>query len=128
MKVGRGSRVQRLAGGQEKQGQYRPYQEDELQRVGGATKGKHITGSNNQLSLCFTRSQFKTYLYKKEFLEEGEVISWLTVTSKVPKEESRLNGCVRWKKNVGEIGEGGWSPGVQCLQGEVKLLECRAVR
>lgn len=76
MKVGRGSRVQRLAGGQEKQGQYRPYQEDELQRVGGATKGKHITGSNNQLSLCFTRSQFKTYLYKKEFLEEGEVISW----------------------------------------------------
>lgn len=51
------------------------------------------------------------------------------MTSKMPKEERELNGCVRWKKNVGELGEDGrnigWSPGVQCLQGEVRLLECR---
>jgi hypothetical protein len=60
-------------GGQEKQ---RPYQEDELQTVGGATKGKCITGSNKQLSLVFPRSQFTMPLYKKELLEEGEIISW----------------------------------------------------
>lgn len=54
------------------------------------------------------------------------------MTPKMPKEESGLNGCVRWKKNVGEIGEDGWnvgwSPGVQCLQGEGRLLEAEAER
>lgn len=55
VEVGRGRSVQRLTGGQEKQGQYRLYQEDELQTVDGATKGKRITGSGKQLSLYSTR-------------------------------------------------------------------------
>lgn len=57
-------------------------------------------------------------------------VSGLTVTSKMLRRKSRLNGCVRWKKTVGEIGEDGWkvgqAPGVQCLQGEGRLSECRA--
>ncbi|GAB1292223.1 DET1 homolog [Apodemus speciosus] len=52
----------------------------------------------------------------------GGAVSGLTVTSKMLREESRLNGYARWKKTVGEIGEDGWdmgqSPGVQCLQDE----------
>lgn len=48
------------------------------------------------------------------------------MTSKMPKEDSGRNGCVRWRENVGEIGEDGWNIdghlGVSSLQGEVEAV------
>lgn len=46
------------------------------------------------------------------------------MTSKMPKEDSGRNGCVRWRESVGEIGEDGWnvrwSLGGIVLTGEVE--------
>lgn len=56
--------------------------------------------------MVFWKVEFKVVEYVG-----GGVVLRLIMSFKMFKEERRFNGCVRWKKNVGELGEDGGNMG-----------------